>query len=959
MSDQHRPPEGDPEQRNLDVAEFDHSRATYESLVNTLPLSLVVKDLQGRRVYANQRYLQTRGIALEDLIGKRDSELFPPSIAKQYIDDDQYVIDSGESLHSVEETVDQQGSTRWIERIKSPVFDQDKRIVGVQLLFWDVTDRVLAERELTHERRLLTTLLQNIPDSIYFKDADSHFLRISEAMAKKFGLVDAEQVIGKTDADIFTEEHAQAAREDELRIMQTREPIVDQVERETWPDREDTWCMSTKMPFLDEDGQVIGTYGISRDITELKKFQDALREARDAANSANKAKGDFLANMSHEIRTPMNAIIGMSELLAQTELNNEQHDYINLVRESADALLHLLNEILDFSKIESRKLQLESIPFSLRDVIERTGQTLSMRAAEKGLELACRVAPEVPDRWMGDPGRLRQIIINLIGNAIKFTDEGEVFVEVCLGERDESVSPELVPLRFSVRDTGIGIPEEMHAAVLDPFTQADASTTRRFGGTGLGLAISRQLVELMHGQLLLDSQPGYGTTFYFTAHFATAAQQNVDHKQELDSLENLPVLVVDDNPTNLRILKEIFTCWRMQPTLADSGGAALDAIHRAAQDGRTFPLAVLDCMMPEMDGFQLAQRIRQEFSPEQTKVIILSSATRGDNVDRYRDIEISRYMTKPVVQSELLDTILHVMQTTGVSELRQQDSLPACLPLRVLVAEDGLANQHVAVGMLQAAGHQAVVTSDGRETVSRWQAEPFDLILMDMHMPVMDGIEATEAIRAHEKSTGQHIPIIALTAAAMKEDAQACKNAGMDAYLSKPIHPRQLQEMMAQFAPEKSVLEGMAGGRETGSSSSRPDTNDLPSTEIMVNDRGGKSELIGDTIDLRASASRVPGGMRGVRRLAEVFLGECADLMNTLRESIPNGDPAVVQRAAHTLKGSASLFFANRVRDAATRIESAAQGDDLADTPALLKELEPEVESMLRALNNFLEITTE
>lgn len=956
MSDKNRPLQA--ERILAGDADFDQSRATYQSLVNTLPLSLLIKDVQGKRLFANQSYMQLRGVTLEDLIGKRDQDLFPPELAEQYTADDNQVIGTGKSLHSVEETVDKDGRTCWIERIKSPIRDADDQIIGVQLLFWEVSDRVLAERELKRERALLNTLMSNIPDCIYFKDADSQFLRISEAMASKFGLPDADHAIGKTDADIFTKEHAQAARDDELRIMQTREPVVDLVEKETWPDREDTWCMSTKMPLVDEEGRAAGTFGISRDITELKKNQDELREARDAANSANRAKSDFLANMSHEIRTPMNAIIGMSELLSQTELNNEQHDFNNLVRESADSLLQLLNEILDFSKIESRKLQLESIPFSLRDLIEKTGQTLAVRAAEKRLELACRVAPDLPDRLLGDPGRLRQVMINLIGNALKFTDDGEVLVEVCRDLEVEPLSDELMPLRFSVRDTGIGIPERMHNAVLDPFTQADASTTRRFGGTGLGLAISKQLVQLMHGELRLDSQPGYGTNFYFTGQFAAAAQQHVSPNEELQTLEGMPVLLVDDNPTNLRILKEIFTTWRLCPTLADRGASALDEIDKADQEGTPFRLAILDCMMPEMDGFELARRIRQHHGLADLKLIILSSACRGDDAERCQELNVSRYMTKPVVQSELLDTVVNVMHMRAPTRLLKQEPLPTCPPMRVLVAEDGLANQHVAVGMLQAAGHQAVVVADGRETVARWQSEPFDMILMDMHMPVMDGLEATAEIRAHEKTSGGHIPIIALTAAAMKEDAEACRNAGMDDYLSKPIHQRQLQETMARYASDRSVLLDRESQRASGSSLADPPSDDPPTTEVVARRVASHAEH-GDAIDLRIAASRVPGGLRGVRRLAEVFLPECAQLMQSLCIAVSKDDCSAAQRSAHTLKGSSSLFAAERVQQAARSLEAHAKAQDVPALPALLRQLELEVDMMLRALNNFLEITSE
>ncbi len=638
-------------------------------------------------------------------------------------------------------------------------------------------------------------LLRHIPDSIYFKDRDSRFLRISEAMAKKFGLPSADAAKGKTDADIFSEEHAKAARADEIRVMETCQPLVDRREKETWRDREDTWCQSTKMPFIDDDGKVIGTFGISRDITELKKSEEDLLQARDAADRANRAKSDFLANMSHEIRTPMNAIIGMSELLSQTRLSDEQRDYVQLVRDSADSLLRLLNDILDFSKIEARKLELEAIPFSIRDLVEKTGRTLSLRAAEKGLELACRVAPDVPERLVGDPGRLRQVMINLIGNSLKFTDEGEVVVDVSIGQPHDDFPKDAMPICVSVRDTGIGVPQDKQAAILEAFTQADTSTTRRFGGTGLGLAISRELVELMHGKLEVESRVGYGTTFYFTAAFPPAPHVAEDPAHRLSELGHMPVLVVDDNPTNRRILKEILTTWQFDPELAESGQSALAAIDAAERNGKTFPLAILDCMMPEMDGFELAGRIRERFTDKQTKLIILSSTNHGDDFQRCKEIGVTRYLTKPVVQSELLESVLQVMGIEHEVKEHDPDKLPECPPLRVLVAEDGIANQHVALGILRAAGHQAVIAGDGRETISYWQREPFDVILMDMHMPVMDGIAATEHIRAAEAATGDHIPIIALTAAALKEDADACERAGMDDYLAKPIHPRKLQEI--------------------------------------------------------------------------------------------------------------------------------------------------------------------
>ncbi|MFK8112354.1 MAG: response regulator [Rubripirellula sp.] len=953
-------PEDDRTNDPIFSADADQVRATFESLVNTLPISLLIKDISGQRLFANETYLTLRGMTLENVVGKRDQDLFPPDIAQRYIADDQVVIRSGDTIRGVEQTIDTDGNRRWIERVKSPIVDRKAgTVIGVQLLFWDVTERVIAERELKHERDLLNTLLTHLPDSIYFKDRDSCFLRVSEAMAKKFGLQNADAALGKTDADIFSEEHANAAREDELKIMESREPLVDREERETWHGREDSWCLSTKMPFVDEEDNVVGTFGISRDITELKRSQDELREARDVADRANRAKSDFLANMSHEIRTPMNAIIGMSELLSQTQLSEEQEDYVELVRDSADSLLRLLNDILDFSKIEARKLELESIPFSIRDLVEKTGRTLSIRAGEKGLEIACRVAPDVPDRLMGDPGRLRQVLLNLIGNAIKFTDEGEVVAEVRLAAESE-VNEETVKLHFSVSDTGVGIAEDKQAAVLEAFTQEDTSTTRRFGGTGLGLAIARQLVQLMDGELTLESRVGYGTTFRFSSPFSRTKSGNSAPSQQLKQLTELSVLVVDDNATNRRIMKEILTAWRLNPIMAEDGKSAMHEIQAAADRGNPFQLVITDCMMPEMDGFELAERIRDIYSSTQTKLIILSSAG-GDDAGRCKEIGISRYMTKPVVQSELLDTLLQVMNVEKFHQEPEQETLPTCPSLRVLVAEDGIANQHVAVGMLKAAGHVAVVAADGREALSRWQNEEFDVILMDMHMPVMDGIEATRQIRALEAGSTQHIPIIAVTAAAMKEDAAACKEAGMDAYLAKPIHSRMLQTLLAEYAPDETSLASSTTQRETMASFVPADhastSDESRGSEVAGDQYSGKVAESDDTIDFRAAASRVPGGMPGVRRLAEVFIPECESLMTTLRNELPSGDPATVQRAAHTLKGSSVLFYAKRVEEEAASIERLAQEKDLNAAADRLVLLEKEAELMMRALKNFLEIT--
>ena len=914
------------------------SQAAYESLVNALPLCLLIKDIDGRRVFANEAYLTERNKTLEEIRGKVDADLFPREIADQYTQDDKIVLSEGRSLHNVEPTIDSSGRVRWIERIKSPIRNRAGHITGLQLLFWDVSERIDTRQQLDFERHLLSTLLVNLPDSIYFKDTESRFIRISAAMADKFGVQNVDEIVGKTDADIFTQEHAEEARSDELKIINTGVPLVDRIEKETWPDRDDTWCLSTKMPFRDDQGTVIGTFGITRDITELVESQNELREARDLADKANQAKSEFLANMSHEIRTPMNAIMGMSELLASTNLTVEQQDYIDLIRESASSLLRLLNDILDFSKIEARKLELEVSAFSLRDLVEKTGRTLAIRASEKGLELTCRVAPDLPDRWLGDPGRVRQVLINLVGNGIKFTDQGEVRVNVSMdasetSDTDSQQSERPVQVLFEVHDSGIGIPQEKQQSILEAFTQADASTTRRFGGTGLGLAISRQLIELMSGELTLESEVGDGTTFRFSLPLIRATESDQNKRQKLTDLRGLNVLVVDDNATNRMILQEIFQAWKISTTIVESGSAALEAIECANASGAPFGLAILDCMMPEMDGFELATRIRRRYDESALQLIILSSAARAEDGKRCAEIGIARYMTKPVVQSELLNTVIQVMglEPAQKAESHERDSPPQ-RSLHVLVAEDGLANQHVALGLLKGFGHTTALACDGQEAVRRWEKEDFDLILMDMHMPEMDGLEATKIIRRREQEAGSHIPIIALTAAAMPEDAAACRLAGMDDYLTKPIHPVTLREMLAKHAGHAEDLD-----------------RDNADEQSVIGDCNYDS--IDSTIaNLQEAEKRVIGGREGLRKLAKVFKPECEQLLTRIETELESGDIKSVQRAAHTLKGSANLFVASSVSNLAFEIEKAAKAQERGRIPRLVRDLKIESDKLLTVL---------
>ena len=876
------------------------------------------------------------------------------------------IIDLGQVVNRSEKVVVHKDG-RHIPVLKTalPVVISDETMIIEA--FMDISELKAAENAFRDSEERLRTIMQTIVDPIVVYDNQGKTTYINPAFTNVFGW-SAEEVLGRR-IDFVPDKAAAETSAAITKVLQGERLTEFESQRFTKDGRILEVRLGAAL-LLDSSGQANGIVVICRDITQEKQTKDNLSRVNhelqmaienanrmtQKAEIANTAKSEFLANMSHEIRTPMNGIIGMTDLVLNTNLTEEQRKYLKMAKLSADSLLGLINDILDFSKIEAGKVELEAIDFNLRNTLENIAAGLALKAHEKELEIVCHIRPDVPTALIGDPARLRQIIINLTGNALKFTEEGEIVIRVeMVSETSDSVD-----LRFMVSDSGIGIPRNKLDSIFKSFEQVDGSTTRKYGGTGLGLSISRQLVEMMGGKIYVESpnilylqdvsetEPGKlrrggpGSTFHFTVHFDLSCAREISPPRlEQHDLTGLPVLIVDDNYTNRLLLQEMVTGWGLIPTTAADGKQALELTWETFSSGKPFPLILLDLQMPELDGFDVAKMIKSAPFGKDAKIIMLSSMGERGDAERCRKSGISGYLAKPVKQSDLLDAIMLTMGLKAEEEMKvitRHTVYEARESLNILLAEDNLVNQILTVKILKNRGHQVTLAANGREAVAAFQKDDFDLILMDIQMPEMDGFEATSTIRKlmYEKRNREGqiaaIPIVAMTAHAMKGDREKCLAAGMDNYVSKPINPEELFRVIKEVVQTRN--------EQKKKSARNPEAHEPLSPKTFDLDQAREATLDDEEI---------------FQEITSLFLEGLPDHLDKIKKAIAANDAPALNQAAHSLKGSVGNFGAPKAYEKAYRFELLGNenkieiaAEEFADLESAFAELAAEMNTVLQ-----------
>jgi two-component system, sensor histidine kinase and response regulator len=798
-----------------------------------------------------------------------------------------------------------------------------------------------AEAALRQTEEKYRGIFDNAAEGIYQTNLNGNLVTANPALARIFGY-DSPDHMTSAVTDVGRQLYANPDQRTEfLRLVREEGRVSDFEVIGRREDGSEVWLSMSGHPLRDESGEVVGIEGTVADITDQKRAEAQMVKARKLAEEANRAKSEFLTNMSHEIRTPMNGIIGMSEILLDTELTPEQQEYARTVHDSGEILLTIINDILDFSKIEAGRLNIETIPFDLQREVEEVVSLLAGRAHEKGLELASFVEPDVPSAVQGDPFRLRQVLTNLVGNAIKFTEEGEVLVHA----RTATDSNEALIVRFDVRDTGIGMSEEDQQRLFEAFSQADLSTTRRYGGTGLGLAISKQLVELMGGEIGVESTPVAGSTFWFTVRLERQGDNAQRKPTSRTNLRDMRVLLVDDNATNRKILHRQIEIWGMRDGIAENAAQAIEMMRDAIHSGDPYDLAILDMQMPDMDGLQLARHMKADPELSRTRLVLLTSIGL-DMGQEAREAGVDALLPKPVRQSRLYDTVATVMGTGEIEASRSPEkeelrrAVQGSLAVgeerpprgRILLAEDNLVNQRVALKMLERLGYQVDVAADGAEAVEAATRSGYAAILMDIQMPEMDGYEATREIRRREGDA--HTPIIAMTAHAMQSDREKALEAGMDEHITKPVKADVLRE----------VLEHQLGGETEGAEAPTPAEHGAAPEEPALD----HSVLE----HLRSLQSKDEPHL--LRELIQMFLEDTEERIEKLREAVREEDLESLRHEAHSLRGSSANMGAPTIARISRELEHAGDSGNPEKASELLGTLEQEFGRVRPALQTVL-----